>query len=538
MSDPSKNWHRDFDELVGHHLEGELSAEESETLRGLLNSQPGARRRFAEHVQLVTHLEDEILLRHKDAAGLAEGQVGLSRTRRATPYFIAGSAVVVATALLLNFFSKDLEEQSADRSSEVQSETTLDEGVAVITKVADAQWPSGERLEVGATISRGPLTLISGHVQFEFYHGAVVVVEGPAKLEFVDADSVMCRQGRIRAHVPLQSQGFTVLSPHFQVIDRGTEFGVNVAEDGSGAVHVFKGKVELCDEDSTHAAVPIELVAESGIAISSTGEMESITPNSDSFVSAAEIERLSAREKEHRWMLWKDFSAALRDDPRVLAYYSFERATDSSRTLLSHRKDDRSLDGAIVGCTWTTGRWPAKGALEFKRPSDRVRIHIPGTHTAVTYTAWVRIDGLDRMFNGLLLTNGYDPGEAHWQLKRDGRLILGVCHAYRKGRNYRSEPILDVRSLGQWLHLAVVYDSSDGTVTHFANGAVVAKGDIGKNRRVALTIGDAEIGNWGEPPEYIPPKIRNLNGRIDELVVFGEALSENEIQEFYEIGRP
>ena len=39
-------------------------------------------------------------------------------------------------------------------------------------------------------------------------------------------------------------------------------------------------------------------------------------------------------------------------------------------------------------------------------------------------------------------------------------------------------------------------------------------------------------------PTYSPQKIRNLNGRIDELVLFGEALSDNEVFDLYESGKP
>jgi len=53
-----------------------------------------------------------------------------------------------------------------------------------------------------------------------------------------------------------------------------------------------------------------------------------------------------------------------------------------------------------------------------------------------------------------------------------------------------------------------------------------------------LRIGNGEIGNWGEPFRETPWfAIRNLNGRIDELVILDAALSEREVATLYEQSR-
>ncbi len=54
-----------------------------------------------------------------------------------------------------------------------------------------------------------------------------------------------------------------------------------------------------------------------------------------------------------------------------------------------------------------------------------------------------------------------------------------------------------------------------------------------------LRIGPAEIGNWGQPLRTSPWfSVRNLNGTIDELAIFGTALQQDEIQHLYEQGKP
>ncbi len=541
MSQASEKWSPKLDELVGGLLENVLTEEQAAELQELLQSQPGARRRFAEHMQLASMLEDELTLGSISPPKAETRRAKRSDSRRA--YLLLALAPIVAASIALAVFlnwplgrgpaKPDIVVETAEPTRNV-----LDAGVAVVTRMVEARWDADTTVDVGSSIAPGVLNLETGLVQFEFYRGAVVVVEGPAELEFVNADRLVCRRGRLRAHVPPQSQGFAVLSPQFELVDLGTEFGVSVAADGSASVHVFEGKVELYDADSNRSPQSRrEVLAESGMAVSAEGRFQPVASESGSFVSSAKLRQLATEDDQRRVNQWQSYSRKLQDDPRVVVYYSFEKEGESPRVLRGQSKKGRSLDGAIVGCTWSTGRWPGKGALEFKRPGDRVRLHIPGQYESLTYAAWVRLDGLDRAFNSLMLTNGFDGGEPHWQLRGDGRLLLGIRERTGKSVAYDSKSFLNISQLGRWMHLATVYDPEARQVTHFANGEVLSRLPI-QTANVPLTLGDTEIGNWGTPPTYSPQKIRNLNGRIDELVLFGMALSDREVQDLYESGKP
>ena len=85
-----------------------------------------------------------------------------------------------------------------------------------------------------------------------------------------------------------------------------------------------------------------------------------------------------------------------------------------------------SSDGAVVGCRWAEGRWQQKGALEFKGTENRVRIFIPGEYESITLACWMRIEGFDRYLSAIMLTDGHDLGEVHWQFTETGQLLLGV----------------------------------------------------------------------------------------------------------------
>ena len=79
------------------------------------------------------------------------------------------------------------------------------------------------------------------------------MAEGPAEIEILDESRVVCRLGRLRAHVPEPARGFAVLAPSFELVDLGTEFGLSVLDNGMAEVHVFDGKVELYDAETNRS---------------------------------------------------------------------------------------------------------------------------------------------------------------------------------------------------------------------------------------------------------------------------------------------
>jgi hypothetical protein len=161
-------------------------------------------------------------------------------------------------------------------------------------------------------------------------------------------------------------------------------------------------------------------------------------------------------------------------NPQAVLLYTFEKDASSSRLLRNRSTNNDQSNGAIVGCRWTEGQWSGKDALEFKHPGNRVRLQIPGEFDSLSYSAWVRIDGLDRPFIALMQTNGYDVGEPHWQARDDGRLLLGI-QTPSGHVAYDSKPILNIKHLGLWTHWATVYDSESAQVTHYINGENVGE---------------------------------------------------------------
>ncbi|QDT02851.1 FecR protein [Rubripirellula lacrimiformis] len=465
---------------------------------------------------------------------------------------LGGQTSIATTGTQTNQNSSASDRSPADHrlvasSSPKQSANSLgqgeptSQGIALVTRLVDAQWQDSEdSFRVGDAVSPGPMSLKSGFAQIEFFCGATVVLEGPAELEMLSATQARFRHGRLRAQVPPAARGFEILMDEMKVVDLGTEFGISLSPDHAD-VQVFDGEVEV------HRPEHQMKLLEAGQSLSrrrdgSVGD--SVTAPND-FIDIETLDVQAESQTTIRRDRWRAYSEKLRRDDRVIAYYAIDDGRSWARKLpCSNLPANPDLAGAIVGAAHVEGRWPGKSAIEFKRPGDRVRVDIPGEFGSLTMACWVKIDSLDRWYNSLFLTDNYERGKPHWQILDTGQLFFSVRvsdeNVQQEHREVVSPPFWKPSMSGQWLHLATTHDVHLRRTTHYLNGEMLSEATIPKKQLVVPTrIGKASIGNWSVPTKPDAKfAIRNLNGSIDEFVVFSEALAADEIQQMYENGKP
>ncbi len=581
--------------LIDDLIEGDITPDEHDRLALLLKSDADALAYYTEYLNMHAALSwEHVPLPSMSAADLAacsseeldcavresgdsfpsqdkEKQVFRRQSRGGRWRWYVSAAVITATVAiaavgLFVIINARLERRgieggvagTEDREKPIaapdERELAALSAVAVLTRVADAEWEdSGSPRRTGSPLTPGVVTLKSGLAQIEFYSGATVILEGPASLELVSEMRGVFHSGKLRARVPLQAHGFTIGTQSADVVDLGTEFGLQVGDDGQAEIHVIEGQIELrrTEEatDSPENTLPTTLDAGHGVRIGPNLEPTSIDVKPDSFVNSDELARLADRQSSRRYQRWLESSRRWYEDPDTVAYYAFESEAPWLRTLVDRGpKPAGSCDGAIVGCQWAQGRWPDKKALEFKRTGDRVRVKLPGEFKSLSLTAWVRIEALEHRFNSLLLTDGFDKGEVHWQLTETGQLELSVrlvkANSNMKGAPrrswYRSPSLFTAADLGRWAHLATVFDRDTQTVTHYLDGMPISTEETVAHP--PLRIGSAQIGNWN-PQQLMDPNrpetwIRSLNGRVDEFLVMGRALTGPEIRDAYRNGTP
>ena len=537
---------------------GTLESTGVERIREILQADENARTWFVRQqmISAALRLEGDAGLLHGDTTGIAEtesGRVrqstaGKHRRRRVSAWAFVAAALLIciqAGRILYLESARDGEPQDIaerDATGRDRTKEATSQGIALVTRLVDIQWNVQQSpLDVGDALTPGRLAIDSGYAQIEFFCGATVVVEGPAELELVSPMLARVHSGRLRTSVPPAARGFALEVDDMKVVDLGTEFGLSISPEGAD-LQVFAGEVELHQP----AQQKQNLTAGQAIVRSSDGAIETVDMTPDQFLDIATLESHERGQQAARFQRWKSYSERLRKDDRLIAYYAFDQEGGWERKLRSDLEPlNAELDGAIVGAQHVSGRWNQKKALEFKRPGDRVRVQIPGEYSSLTFACWVRIDSLDRWYNSLFLTDGYEKGEPHWQILDTGQLFFSVRPKSddEQGPEHHkvlSRPFWNPSLSGKWLHLATTYSVDEKRVTHYLNGAVLHRESIPDIQLPRTTrIGAATIGNWSSPQRPDAHfAIRNLNGSIDELAVFAAALTADEITEMYDYGRP
>ncbi len=551
--------------LVCLLLEEQISAADFQRLNELLQRDEESRRIYIQSI----HMHDQLpeLIFRNVALGAPASLFPPTRTNAlAGPVGLAMVSLVLLAVVGLfvgwGFWGRRMQPADVALLEPLES---IDPNVAVVTAAIDVVWGSSEALRQGDGAAPGTLEIESGILRLEFYCGAAVLLEGPARLELKSSTCAVLSAGRLRAHVPPEASGFTILSPGLRLVDQGTEFGVIASESGETQVHVFDGLVDIYPNSdpppggtSQQTSTPRKaqrLSTGDGVLLDSDGMQQQIAANANDFVSfrkANELVSQSIGQRQRTWLQWKK---SFTNDRRVYGWFDFDRQSTSIRRLrglvptnapltgtpltgtpLTRTPLTRTpLTGALVGCRAAAGRWPDETSLEFKHPGDRVRLSLPEEFESMTLMVWTRIDALDHRFNGLLMSDDRDIGRPHWQINRRGELVLGVRNT--KGlHNYKTDVVIDEFMLGRWIHLTTVYDSNQGVVKHFVNGSLVGNEKILDSG--PLVFGDTEIGNWRNALGKTRTPIRSLNGCIDELIIFRAALPDDEISRIHELGRP
>jgi hypothetical protein len=120
--------------------------------------------------------------------------------------------------------------------------------VARLTLADGCRWLDGQDSpEPGDALAVGrSLHLASGVVEITYDIGARIILQAPAAFIVESSKSARLEMGKLTAEITSpDARGFKVLTPDAALVDQGTEFGVQVAPDGSSRVHVFQGEVDV-----------------------------------------------------------------------------------------------------------------------------------------------------------------------------------------------------------------------------------------------------------------------------------------------------
>jgi hypothetical protein len=516
--------------LVDRYLDVQLTVAERAELEEVLRRSATSRSQFWQEARLHAQI-------HEAESGTEMGmpkrqRIVVTQWKKQVAALAAFAACLVVIASVVGRIPSQQPQIIEVKAPESESTTAA---IAVLSRTLNVEWddPAGEQMP-GAALEAGWLRLKGGIAYVQFFNGVGIVLEGPVEVQLVSGNEAFCRSGRLSAEVPPAAKGFTVRTPQLRVVDLGTAFGVYVSSQRD-EVHTFKGEVEL----HPASAEARNLKAGEAIVAVGDGEIQAILCNPAAFMSPADMEHKSDESQGRRLKAWHDSSARFSRDPSLVVLFDFEQVSWVDRTLHNLAPGATAGDATVVGCGKADGRWLGKGAIEFRNLSDRVRVSVLGTHRSLTLATWVRVDRLECRFNSLFMTDAFEPGAVHWQIRSNGSLHLAVAGPTNESAtnyNYDSPGVFTTERLGRWTHLAMVYDGSRGQLIHYVDGQPVGRFPLSK--AIELRIEHGELGNWNPGNSSDRAPIRYLSGRMDEFAMFGRALSDQEIIDLYKAGSP
>jgi hypothetical protein len=429
----------------------------------------------------------------------------------------------------------------------------LRKGVAPVgrlNRTVNAIWrdASGHITE-GCELHPGPMQLVKGLAEIELEGGGKVLIEGPSTFSLETPVQVYLQEGRLVASLKgAGRQAFVVRSPTASLVDYGTEFGVYVGRQGQTEAYVYEGSVQIRDSsDPVKFSRSMLLKAGEGAAADERGTLTAKAVNPYHFVRSSDVEvfeQASAVGGYYRWRSW--VYRLHREDPSLVAHYFFERDASNPDRLINAAGGGRESDGVFgdqgrTKPTWVSGRWPQKEAVRFERGKNQVILVDPQADLSfswpLTISTWVYFPD-NRQWGGHLISCREKYRVLYQFSLFDNRYVYNSqknrfeflqYDGAEKGGFY-SQPF--VPQSGVWYHFAVVYDGRQ--LGFYVNGNLFEttpfEGQT-KTEPAEIILGAMKINN------YVLPE-GDFDGVVDELMIFRRCLSNSEIRDLYENGKP
>lgn len=448
----------------------------------------------------------------------------------------AGIAAMVAFIFSINWLNNDQEniadqpEKKSDPVAELQSEH-------------NARF-NGDAAAKTKTFDKGELFLDRGIAQLAFKNGTQVVLDGKCDFEILDKTTVLLTRGKMWLYCPAQASGFKVRTPDKEInIHPGSEFGTEITALGATDTHVYRGLVKISDtEKRTKTIVTGEAILWKKNAI----PPRIASADFEKFTTSADITKARLRA-HHKSML-------TRND--LLLYYDF---TGIKKNTVFN-KSPNSLSGSsglILGATPVSGRIGENSALQFENPGAKVRLHAkhPDNVQAFTMALWVKIDRLPTALSTLINSNGWEPGSIHFQVTRNGSIKTGI-----NGVAAFESPSSSFDT-GRWHLFAATWNFRTRKADLYCDGVKLKSFRVNNGTKpvssISPQLGICQIGSWQADMSHTAPKntiyldqgkskgsstlkqdVRDLKGRVDEVMIFNRNLSQQELLELYTNGKP
>ncbi|MBX2852175.1 MAG: hypothetical protein KTR15_10555 [Phycisphaeraceae bacterium] len=430
--------------------------------------------------------------------------------------------------------------------------------VATLTDAVGAQWRSDDRpvpMPVGAQlVAYERFTLTHGFAEITTRRGATALLQAPCTIELTDHDNaIRLHSGKLvgKCETPA-SKGFTVHAPDMDVVDLGTEFGVEADSAEGSTVLVMTGEVRAQPtEQSPLAFTPVVLTKD---------QARRVAPETGGLgVIAASEAPVFYEDAPHPYV------AAVLDAAPVV-YWRFE--DDADKTIANEIDPDRDALAMVGPATLTNAgvlgkagilanREQPYGYFETNNPIDRLSGFEQGT-----IEFWYYADHLfkqeDNRTSALLLSL-HDAGQVLEQPKANAEEMLALEltddswlfdkervkpigwleHALRvypkhfgngdqQGRGLYTDHAHPVQ---RWQHVVLVKQAD--TITLYIDGQRVKEVPhvFAPISPVSVRLGHTfafDVLDRAAAPNLVAPS-RPLLGRLDEVALYDKPLTAEQV---------
>lgn len=415
--------------------------------------------------------------------------------------------------------------------------------VATLTKTNNAKWaPSAAgALAFGSPLHAGQrLTLTAGFAEITTNRGAIAILEAPCTVELIDnANAIRLHSGKMVGICETDaSKGFLVRTPHMDVTDLGTRFGVQVDDQREAGVFVFEGSVTASQVgDQTNSLEPTLLAAGQGQRIDRSGQVSTFTGIDAAKAFAKTMDRSRLYE-----------SLVLGDEP--LIYYRMDNVVDGLQRNAAGDRYHAKVYGDVL-----SKQEAGRSFLSLNAFGDYLQAQAPIAELrgAASYTleCWVRsnkygfgsicsLNALNEQNRDLLNTSArLETTPERGVIGPEKRLRFvhsnTINHAQADGgpRRFTDIHSLKPHALNRWMHVAAV--KSGPELRLYVDGLLVSEGEETTN---LLDIDvRATIGQFSTEKEEQLARTRQFIGQIDELAIYDHALSPQAIKARFELGQ-
>lgn len=252
---PEENDRMSFLERVSRYQDGLLNAAEAAELAEEINQNPARREDFVQwqiRSAAIYEIESRESVNH--AAPSPPAPVGRSRKSRLAWIGSGLLAMLLAAVILSRWLpsASPLTEQQDNPAA-----LPLAVAQVILAEEVSARFVGEDSPKAGGLLdTRRNYFLVNGLIKLAFPSGATAIIDAPAMFHLQNENCLALEIGSCSVYAPDGAEGFRVMTPAAEVVDRGTRFSVKVHDNSDTEVHVVEGIADLYPMAESNSRLP------------------------------------------------------------------------------------------------------------------------------------------------------------------------------------------------------------------------------------------------------------------------------------------